>query len=672
MAINGELLDAVKGARIVPFVGAGVSMGVKRDLFPSWKRLIEALAGRIAENGDAAGAARVLQLRDSGDYPQAAEVAYQLLGPFHFNRALRAAIRVRRPGDGDLSVPAGVWALRPPLVITTNYDDVLTWACPGDLTVVANDQPEELGLLDHDKSREAPWLWHLHGSIQRLGTVILAGGDYKRLYGDGSARVKDYEGALFRLRTVMASYPLLYVGFSLSDPYVLQQIKHVLDLTDRMGPPSYALMKAGEGDAAALWSNYNIRLVEYADHGRPLVELLGEIALRAFPPPPPGPFSPPSGPWLVGARPLAMAGAAPPPPPLAVPAFGPPAPLAAPERVVAARLAAPISDAAGMSPDDVIDSAEAAPVTPEPEPTRPARVPRHALEDAYLDALLAERRLLLLGPRRGGARTLARALAHRHFGPRVTWLSPPNVPGADARAYYRALTGEESVESFADLESWLHARAQAGGGEHLVVLAHDGGPLDRLMSLGNLARRLLSAQPTPFAFVAAGGASCAWLRQNSQPASLFSGIPVRHVPPLTVEEVERALAGAHLDEARAAEVHAAMGGLPGLLEEVLVSGVLDAAAITARLSRSPAVAGVLRARLSEDDRQGVEEKRHARTALRELLAGRALRPLAEVEDELQHPEVRLYYDGLVVPDAAGATVFRCEAARLAAEEALRE
>jgi hypothetical protein len=68
----------------------------------------------------------------------------------------------------------------------------------------------------------------------------------------------------------------------------------------------------------------------------------------------------------------------------------------------------------------------------------------------------------------------------------------------------------------------------------------------------------------------------------------------------------------------------------------------------------------------------VEEKRHARTALRELLAGRALRPLAEVEDELQHPEVRLYYDGLVVPDAAGATVFRCEAARLAAEEALRE
>jgi hypothetical protein len=641
MAINGELLDAVKGARLVPFVGAGVSMGVKRDLFPSWKRLIEALAGRIAENGDAAGAARVVQLRDSGDYPQAAEVAYQQLGPFHFNRALRAAIRVRRPGDGDLSVPAGVWALRPPLVITTNYDDVLTWACPGDLTVVANDQPEELGLLDHDKSREAPWLWHLHGSIQRLGTVILAGGDYKRLYGDGSARVKDYEGALFRLRTVMASYPLLYVGFSLSDPYVLQQIKHVLDLTDRMGPPSYALMKAGEGDAAALWSNYNIRLVEYADHGRPLVELLGEIASRAFPPPPFGAL-----------------------------AFGPPAPSAAPEPV-AARLAAPISDAAGMSPDDVIDSAEAAPVTPEPEPTRPARVPRHALEDAYLDALLAERRLLLLGPRRGGARTLARALAHRHFGPRVTWLSPPNVPGADARAYYRALTGEESVESFADLESWLHARAQAGGGEHLVVLAHDGGPLDRLMSLGNLARRLLSAQPTPFAFVAAGGASCAWLRQNSQPASLFSGIPVRHVPPLTVEEVERALAGAHLDEARAAEVHAAMGGLPGLLEEVLVSGVLDGSAITARLSRSPAVAGVLRARLSEDDRQGVEEKRHARTALRELLAGRALRPLAEVEDELQHPEVRLYYDGLVVPDAAGATVFRCEAARMAADEALR-
>src|SRR6516162_394731 len=53
-----------------------------------------------------------------------------------------------------------------------------------------------------------------------------------------------------------------------------------------MGPPSYALMKRGTADAGALWSNYNIQLVEYADHGRPLADLLYEIARRAFGPAP--------------------------------------------------------------------------------------------------------------------------------------------------------------------------------------------------------------------------------------------------------------------------------------------------------------------------------------------------------------------------------------------------
>jgi hypothetical protein len=95
--------------------------------------------------------------------------------------------------------------------------------------------------------------------------------------------------------------------------------------------------------------------------------------------------------------------------------------------------------------------------------------------------------------------------------------------------------------------------------------------------------------------------------------------------------------------------------------------------MTARLAQSPAVRGVLRMRLSEDDRGGLGPKRHARWALQEMLAGRAVRKLSEVEDELQFPEVRLYYDGLVVADesAGGATVFRCEAARMAVEQALR-
>jgi hypothetical protein len=120
-------------------------------------------------------------------------------------------------------------------------------------------------------------------------------------------------------------------------------------------------------------------------------------------------------------------------------------------------------------------------------------------------------------------------------------------------------------------------------------------------------------------------------------------------------------------------VHAAIGGLPGYLEEVIVGRALDAAAITEQLSRSPSVHGVLRMRLSRDDRAGLPERQHARGALKEMVGGGKVRKLSEVEDELQFPEVRLYYDGLVTADAAagGATVFRCEAVRVAVARALR-
>src|SRR5262249_36867189 len=158
-------------------------------------------------------------------------------GAYLFNRALRESFRKRRPSDGDLSVVEGIWRLKPPVVITTNYDDVLRWGSPRDVEVVANDQPEELELL-RDATPDWPWIWHLHGTIQRLGTLVLAGADYRRLYGEAAGSPSErYERAVFELHHTLATRPFLYVGFSLSDPYVLQQIADVLKLTKGKSAP---------------------------------------------------------------------------------------------------------------------------------------------------------------------------------------------------------------------------------------------------------------------------------------------------------------------------------------------------------------------------------------------------------------------------------------------------
>ncbi len=279
-----ELVEAVRRYQVVPFVGAGISMGVKRGLFPSWIQLLEQLAERMRDESIPESAITEVRERiTQGDFLTAAERAFQELGAYRFNRFLRERIRVRRPSDVDLSVIHGLWELQPPVVLTPNYDDVLLWG-RDHAEPVSNDQEDELNLMDAEAAPEAPRVWYLHGTIHRLSTLVLAGADYKRLYGDAAqpASYSQYTNALVRLREWIRSKPFLYMGFSFSDPYVLKQLEHVIGITKGRHVPSFALMKKGQIDRGALWPRYNIQLVEYEDHGPPLAAFLRGLAQAAF------------------------------------------------------------------------------------------------------------------------------------------------------------------------------------------------------------------------------------------------------------------------------------------------------------------------------------------------------------------------------------------------------
>ena len=123
----------------------------------------------------------------------------------------------------------------------------------------------------------------------------------------------------------------------------------------------------------------------------------------------------------------------------------------------------------------------------------------------------------------------------------------------------------------------------------------------------------------------------------------------------------------------AGDVYEATGGHLGLLSEVLVTGgALDHASVTEHLAGSPSVRGMVRERLREDERAGLSGRKGCRFVLEELLAGRAVGKLGALDHRIEHPEVRLYFAGLVRRDATGRTVARCRAVELAAREALAE
>jgi hypothetical protein len=737
VSIPRSLVEAVRERRVVPFVGAGVSVGVKQGLFPAWTHLLQNIAGYMAEEGiDARDVERVRALVMAGELVLAAETALRALGPYVFHRFLRTNYRRQRPPDANLDVVRALWTLQPPLVITTNYDSVLRWGGPAEVQVVANDQHEELVLLAEATS-DWPWIWHLHGTIERMATVILAGRDYKRLYEkDERNRVASYERALFELQKTLASKSLLYIGFGLTDPYVLEQIAHVLELTRGSVAPSYALMKQGQGNRGDLWENYNVRLIEYAEHDM-LAGLLGDIARQAFGAPAASPAVSPAvspaaakevvsrsidgAPTRRAAEGTAVSGgmdddraitravpvarpAAPPPPleraerepaGLALP-FEPdptPEPPPAAKPALGTDLLPMGTSMGGQGQAKPKATQQGSPAPPQRQSPAPQPAPATAsapavvaqkpiIERAHLVAelgreLLRGCRLLLLAPHGGGARRLALQIAAAHFGTCVTWLEPPKVPDCTEAQYCGFLAHDDTVDDFFALMRWLEA--QVAGGEHLVVLRHDGGALQHLGRLGELLRTLIDESRRRGGRVRvlmAGEAAVARLRYQALETSLFSDAPVRHVPPFTADEVVQVLDRARLDGARwGRDVWQATGGLPALVVEAIAGDeALDAAAVTARLARSTAVRGRLRRRLLDDDREQMPADRHARTVLRAMLEAsaedRPVRELRAIEDELGYAEMRLFYDGLVIADAQGRTVFRCEAVRRAAAELL--
>src|SRR5690349_7170789 len=105
MNLPRELVEAVRRHQVVPFVGGGVSMGVMRGLFPSWKQLLEGLAERLEQEAlPEPVVAEVRKCIAGGDFLTAAELGFTELGAFRFNRFLRERLRVHRPADAELSV----------------------------------------------------------------------------------------------------------------------------------------------------------------------------------------------------------------------------------------------------------------------------------------------------------------------------------------------------------------------------------------------------------------------------------------------------------------------------------------------------------------------------------------------------------------------------------------
>ncbi len=286
--VSPALQDRLRERRVIPFVGAGVSMAVKHRhtgevLFPSWKKLLLSAADRLASDNKQAYAnvVRGLLELDKPDYLDAAKRAKESLGPNWFT-FLREQIDLSRAEvkDESLGLAQAIWQLGSNLIITTNYDRALRWACPQADDIAEWDieaAAEQAQLLSQTLTQ--PTVWHLHGQIGNKARLILTPDGYERLYPDTETEGK-FPAALQTLRSCLASYTFLFIGFSLDDEHFGAQLKTIAEIYEGANGPHYALVKEAHRSSFKQ-ANPSIEVITFADFGEPLVSVvtaLGEIA----------------------------------------------------------------------------------------------------------------------------------------------------------------------------------------------------------------------------------------------------------------------------------------------------------------------------------------------------------------------------------------------------------
>ncbi|HEV2914109.1 MAG TPA: tetratricopeptide repeat protein [Pyrinomonadaceae bacterium] len=259
MNIPLKLQKQLRANKVIPFVGAGVSMSVKGretgdNLFPSWKELLMRAAERLEseQKADYAAIVRSLLRVDEVDYLYAAGQARKNLGAVWYELLKEELDPPRNHADDkSLDLARSVWEIGSRLIVTTNYDRVLKWACPqqDDLTTWDIESPVEQAEIFREGTRR-PTVWHLHGQIGNAANLILTRDGYNLLYPEAKQEAvkPKYEAALTALRFLLASHTFLFIGFSFDDAYFGMQLNGINKIFKGATGPHYILARKADQD----------------------------------------------------------------------------------------------------------------------------------------------------------------------------------------------------------------------------------------------------------------------------------------------------------------------------------------------------------------------------------------------------------------------------------------
>jgi len=277
-----ELKKLIAQKKVIPFVGAGVSMSVLNkegnNVFLSWKQLLEKFADKLEESGRDAQAMSVrASLPVKTNYLSIADDIKDFFPNEKFYyKALEEFFDIKN-GDIDessLELAKAIWSLKSKLIITTNYDKVLHWASPNIADTKYWDIQsnfEQASSLRNGITTNT--VWHIHGHVDNKKDIILTTESYNKLYNESAE--SEFKTAISTLQNYLAQKSFLFIGYSLDDKFFVTELEKICNLFDNSSSEHYILLKYGKVLPESLEDK--IIPIYFSDNGQPLIDLILEL-----------------------------------------------------------------------------------------------------------------------------------------------------------------------------------------------------------------------------------------------------------------------------------------------------------------------------------------------------------------------------------------------------------
>jgi len=275
-----RLSQLISENKVIPFVGAGVSLSVKNNndetVFVTWKQLLKKLADDLSNHGEENKSQIIkLLIKEDEDYLEIADKIkkYYPTDPLFFEKLEEIFDKDRNDiDDSSLSLAKSIWDLDQKLIITTNYDNVLDWAAPKRIKHLDVQSDYELASSIRTEINEETVLY-LHGHIDKKSNMILTTESYNRLYNDSSD--SEFKIAINTLKTKLATKSFLFIGYSLDDKFFINELDRVCDNFGNNSSEHYIFLEEGK----TLPEKFNKRIIPiyFESKGQKLIDKINSL-----------------------------------------------------------------------------------------------------------------------------------------------------------------------------------------------------------------------------------------------------------------------------------------------------------------------------------------------------------------------------------------------------------